>query len=80
MRQLFAVGGAMVLATALAATVNGNDAATTHSLITDAEIVWRESSGLNPGARIAVVSGNPGGPGAFTIRLQLPAGYEVRPH
>lgn len=81
MRQMLAAGGAIVLAAILATTVTGKDATPeNHTLLTDAELVWRDSPGLNPGAKIAVVSGNPAGTGAFTIRLQLPAGYEVRPH
>jgi len=35
---------------------------------------------LPPGARMAVVSGNPQGPGPFTIRLELPNGFTVPPH
>ena len=36
--------------------------------------------GLPAGGRIAVVDGDPTKPGAFTIRLDAPKGYEVRPH
>ncbi|MBA3260096.1 MAG: cupin domain-containing protein, partial [Gemmatimonadales bacterium] len=32
------------------------------------------------GARAAVLEGDPAKPGPFTIRLDLPDGYEVRPH
>lgn len=35
---------------------------------------------LEPGARLAVLSGNPGSDGPFVIRLQLPAGYRIAPH
>ena len=35
---------------------------------------------LPPGARMAVVSGDPAKPGPFTIRLRLPSGFEVAPH
>ena len=36
--------------------------------------------GLPTGGRIAVVDGDPTKAGAFTIRLDAPQGYEVRPH
>jgi len=35
---------------------------------------------LPPGARMAIVSGNPGKTGPFTLRLSLPSGFEVPPH
>jgi len=36
--------------------------------------------GLPAGAKFAVVSGNPGKAGMFTIQAQLPANYVVPPH
>jgi len=35
---------------------------------------------LPPGAKLAVVSGDPSKPGPFVVRLQLPAGYKIAPH
>ena len=35
---------------------------------------------LPKGAKIAVLNGDPGKPGQFTIRLQMPAGYKIAPH
>ena len=35
---------------------------------------------LPKGARIAVMAGDPTQPGEFTIRLQFPAGYRIKPH
>jgi ketosteroid isomerase-like protein len=35
---------------------------------------------LPPGARLAVVAGDPSKPGPFAMRLQFPAGYAVAPH
>ncbi len=37
-------------------------------------------AGLPAGAQITVLQGDPGQPGAFTIRLKAPAGYKVAPH
>ena len=36
--------------------------------------------GLPAGAQLAVVSGDPGKAGKFTIRLKMPANYAVPPH
>jgi len=35
---------------------------------------------LPPGAEIAVLSGNPGGTGAYTVRLKFPANYAIPAH
>jgi hypothetical protein len=35
---------------------------------------------LPPGAKLAVLDGDPGKPGPFTIRLRVPNGYKVMPH
>ena len=33
-----------------------------------------------PGAQMAVMQGNPGASGLFTVRLRMPNGYRVAPH
>lgn len=35
---------------------------------------------LAPGARFAVMQGDPGKAGVYTIRLELPDGYAIKPH
>ena len=35
---------------------------------------------LPKGAKLAVLYGDPGKPGQFTLRLQMPAGYKIAPH
>ena len=45
------------------------------------ELVWRDGPpSLPPGAKIAVLEGDPGKAGPFTFRLKFPAGYRVPPH
>lgn len=80
--MLIAVGAMAALPMALTGSVTGQGStpAPGHTMANDTEIVWKENRGLNPGARIAVVSGNPASTGPFTIRLYLPAGYKVAPH
>jgi quercetin dioxygenase-like cupin family protein len=45
------------------------------------DIKWGAApSSLPKGAKIAVLNGDPGKPGQFTVRLQMPAGYKIAPH
>jgi uncharacterized protein (TIGR02246 family) len=45
------------------------------------ELVWRDAPpSLPPGAKIAVLEGDPTQPGPFTFRLKFPAGYRIPPH
>jgi len=44
-------------------------------------IAWRDGpSSLLPGAKIAILEGDPTKEGFFTMRLKLPSGYRVFPH
>jgi uncharacterized protein (TIGR02246 family) len=45
------------------------------------EIVWRDGPpSLPPGAKMAVLEGDPMQPGPFTLRLKVPTGYRIPPH
>lgn len=73
-----------VASTAMAASVGiafAQEPPTSHIALTASEVPWGDPPpSLNPGAKLAVVSGNPGGNGPFAIHLQLPAGYKIAPH
>jgi quercetin dioxygenase-like cupin family protein len=44
-------------------------------------IKWGPAPAVFPaGVRMAVLAGDPGQPGVFTVRLELPAGTRVQPH
>lgn len=44
-------------------------------------LTWGPAPPFFPaGARFAVVQGDPGQPGIYTVRLEMPAGYTIRPH
>jgi ketosteroid isomerase-like protein len=46
-----------------------------------AAVKWLDGPAhLPPGARLAIISGDPGMPEPFTVRLQFPNGYRVAPH
>ena len=52
-----------------------------HVVLNPADLKWGDAPpGLPPGAKLAVLAGNPNKKGLFTVRLQTPAGYKVPPH
>ena len=55
--------------------------ASTHAMVHAASIQWGEAPPMLPrGAQAAVLSGDPGKPGPFVIRLKAPPGYRVPRH
>jgi hypothetical protein len=60
-----------------------NKAAATpeHKLLGPSEIQWADGPpALPPGAKVAVLAGDPKKAGPFTIRLQVPDGYKIPAH
>ncbi len=52
-----------------------------HSLLAPADIKWGAPPPVfEKGAQFAVISGDPGKPGYFVVRLRMPAGYAIAPH
>ena len=52
-----------------------------HGVFTPGDIKWMDApNALPPGAKLAVLEGNPFQPGLYTMRLQMPAGYRIPPH
>ena len=52
-----------------------------HVLYTTGNINWKPGpASLRAGAEFAVLEGNPGEPGVFTMRLKLPNGFQISPH
>jgi len=50
-------------------------------LVNATELRWEAAPATLPaGAKLAVLFGDPGLPGPFTIRLSMPAGYKIPPH
>jgi len=51
------------------------------SLYATAEIQWKDGpASLPPGAKVAVLEGDPSKEGFFTMRLWLPDGFKIQPH
>lgn len=52
-----------------------------HVMVAPGAVTWGDATpSLPPGARMAVVSGDPTQPQPFVVRAQLPAGYRIAPH
>lgn len=58
------------------------DAGTDMTLASGNTLQWADLNvpGFNPGAKIAVVHGDPSGSGDYTVRLQFPDGYQFPLH
>lgn len=60
---------------------SAQDAKPSHILLKPAEAKWGDPPPALPkGATFLVVTGDPGKPGPFTIRLKMPAGYKIAAH
>lgn len=61
---------------------DGSGAApTSHAVIAPGSMTWGDPPpSLPPGAKMAVLSGDPTKAGPFVLRAQVPAGYRVLPH
>jgi hypothetical protein len=56
-------------------------AASAHVMVRPVDIKWGAAPPvLRKGAELAVMSGDPGSTGPYTVRLKLPAGYKIAPH
>jgi quercetin dioxygenase-like cupin family protein len=54
---------------------------TDHTIITPEDVKWGDApASIPPGARGALLDGDPSKPGVFVLRLKLPAGYKIPPH
>ena len=83
MRQLPHVRAALLLLAALAAqaALGGDEMKTPGAMVDSSSLKWVDAPPELPkGAKVAVLEGDPGKPGLFTVRLRAPAGYKVAPH
>ena len=56
-------------------------AAATHVVLQEADLKWGDAPpAFERGAHAVVLSGDPGKPGLFVLRLKVPAGYKVANH
>jgi quercetin dioxygenase-like cupin family protein len=77
---LIAVGSAVIGADDKE-KASGATAAAEHKMLDPGDLVWGDPPpGLPPGAQVAVLSGDPGKKGPYTVRMRAPAGYKILPH
>src|SRR5689334_8286232 len=70
---------ALVTAAALAAVPALAQPPMQHTLSTPDLLKWVDPPTF-PGAKLAIVQGNPGQEGPFVYRVKLPANYKIAPH
>ena len=52
-----------------------------HIMVMPDDIIWVDAPpSLPPGAKVAVIEGDPKATGLFTMRIKLPADYMIMPH
>jgi quercetin dioxygenase-like cupin family protein len=80
MRKLIA-GGAVGLAVLSTLAVAQDKTTSSHVVLTAPELKWGDPPPVfRKGARMTVLSGDPGKAGPFVVRLKMPAGYKIAPH
>ena len=78
---LTATVAAAVVAIASAPTIATAQGAAAAHAATPPEPKWGPAPPIFPaGAQMAVMQGDPGGKGLFTVRLRFPDGYRIAPH
>ena len=55
-------------------------AAGTPTITQSEAFTWAPAAGLPPGAKVAVLYGDPSKPGPFAVRFEFPGGYEIPIH
>jgi quercetin dioxygenase-like cupin family protein len=65
----------------LGACLAGMTAVSVHAQMNSDVLKWGPAPAVLPqGAQMAVLSGDPGKAGLFTVRLKMPAGYAIQAH
>jgi quercetin dioxygenase-like cupin family protein len=72
---------ALAVCVAALAFGQGTSHAPDHGFFSSADIKWVDGpASLPAGAKVAMLEGNPTQEGPFTMRLQLPDGFQIQPH
>jgi quercetin dioxygenase-like cupin family protein len=75
------IGNSVVVLALCVGTAWSQQAPKAHVMMAPADVQWGEGPPALPkGAEAFVLSGDPGKPGPFAIRLRFPAGYKIAPH
>lgn len=80
MKRVIVLSMVLTAAVAFAGTATKKKTAD-HGVFTPGQIQWMDApNALPPGAKLAVLEGDPFASGLYTMRLQMPAGYRIPPH
>ena len=78
MRKLVWLG---ILVAAVGLSIAQEGTPSTHVAVAPADLKWGDPPPVfEKGMSFAVVSGDPGKPGPYVVRLKMPAGYKIAPH
>jgi hypothetical protein len=78
--SLIVAAAAFVFAAEPQATTSTSPAGE-HHVLKPGDLKWADAPpGLPAGGKMAILNGDPGQAGPFTVRLKAPAGYKVMPH
>src|SRR6059036_3825196 len=85
MKKIFMLALAMVLAGSATAVTkrmaHPMPKMPDHGLVVPNDMHWGDApSVFQPGAKMAVLQGDPGAAGPYTVRLKMPDGYRIMPH
>ncbi len=84
MKKIFMFGLAIILAgiaTAATKTTHPASKMPTHGLVVPNDMHWGAAPQVfQAGATMAVLQGDPGAAGPYTVRLKMPDGYRIMPH
>ena len=52
-----------------------------HIMLLPSDLKWVDApNSLPPGAKVAILEGDPSKPGPYTMRIKMPANYKIMPH
>jgi quercetin dioxygenase-like cupin family protein len=81
MKRSISAGFIAVLGVSLSGPLAAQQVPVPAGIASGDQVAWGPAPpALPPGAKIAVLSGDPGKPGLFVLRLQLPPDYEIAAH
>lgn len=82
MKKILIPASLILAAVFLFATEEQSQTSTSeHRFVSPSDMQWSDAPpGLPAGAQMAVLDGDPGKPGSFTVRLKTSDGYKIMPH
>jgi quercetin dioxygenase-like cupin family protein len=77
----FIYWGAVIFAAIVGVAASQDAPSPAHIMTIPSELKWGDPPPVfEKGAGFTVVSGDPGKPGIYVVRLKMPAGYKIAPH